>query len=244
MFVVSLIIFQIIIFGGLAFFLRHLLTRNVTDATSDLKVMIEDTTQKEEEIKKKLKESEEHHIAALKKTKEEVEDLKIKCKKEMEKERDEILDQAHKQSEELIVRANKACETIELELQKKINKRAVERAGELICKVLPQNVCQTMHAMWLKVLIADNINGLERLRVPEEVTKANILTAFELSKEQMAELTNKLKEKLHREIEMEQKVQADLIAGVVIYLGNLIFDGSFASKMMEVTHESVSAGED
>ena len=75
MFIFSLILLMVFIFGGLAFFLRHLLTRNISSATSHLQRMLKDTEGKEEKIKKKIEEAEKQCKEILEKA--EKEEIKV-----------------------------------------------------------------------------------------------------------------------------------------------------------------------
>ena len=58
MFLVQLIIFQIIIFAALIFALRHILTKNITSATSHLDGLNAEFICREEEVKKRQVEAE------------------------------------------------------------------------------------------------------------------------------------------------------------------------------------------
>jgi len=237
MLIISLILLQIFIFAGLAFFLRHLLGRNVTSATSHLQGMIKDNAEKQEEIQKKLEASQKEYEETISRAKKEAQDIKEKSDQEAAEARDKILFQANLESEKIIEQAHKTCETIKADLRKHIHERAIELAGPLTCKVLPQNVRRSMHEEWLEALIKDGFSGLERLRVPDEVTTVEVATAFDLTEEQRGQLRANLKERLDRDVNVEERVDAELVAGIVLTLGNLIFDGSFANKMKEVMQE-------
>jgi F0F1-type ATP synthase membrane subunit b/b' len=240
MFIVSLILLQIFIFGGLAFFLKHLLTRNVTSATSHLQGLIRENTDKQEEMQKKIEQAEKEYAIKIKKAKEETEQIEKQCRKEIEKERDKIISQAHEHSEELMSRANKTCETILADLDKKVNEKAVARAGELIGKVLPEKNCQDIHEEWVKALINDGLNSLDRLRIPDDISRIEVITAFALTEQEKTELHRQLQAHLDLNLEISEKINKDIIAGIIINIGTLVLDGSFANKIREVIHESFS----
>jgi len=240
MFIFSIILLQIFIFAGLAFFLRHLLTRNVSSATSHLQGMIKDNTEKQEEVKKQLEDAQKQAKETIKDAEKEAEDLKEKLRKGLEDERDKIVSEAHMHSEEVLERANKTVQARRDELEKEINLKAIEHSGELICKVLPLDTCRMIHGNWVQSLINEGLESLDRLRVPEDVAMAKVHTAFSLTDEEKAQLQQHLKEKLYRDIGIEEETKPELIAGIVIVLGNLIFDGSFANKIQEVARESTS----
>ncbi|MFH1062052.1 MAG: F0F1 ATP synthase subunit delta [Candidatus Omnitrophota bacterium] len=240
MFIVSLILLQIFIFGGLAFFLKHLLTRNVTSATSHLQGMIKENTDKKEEMQKKIEQAEKEYAVKIKKAKEEAEQIEKQCRKEIEQERDKIISQAHEQSEELMSRANKTCETILADLDKNVNEKAVARAGELICKVLPEKNCRDIHQEWVKALINEGLNSLDRLRIPDDITRIEVITAFALTEQEKAELHEQLQDHLDLNLVIEETVKKDIVAGIIINIGTLVLNGSFVNKIREVIHESYS----
>ncbi len=239
MIIVSLILLQVFIFGGLAFFLSRFLTRNVTSATTHLQGMIHDNEEKQEEIKKKLELSQKESEQMLKKAEEDVGDIKEEAQKKIEAERDAIITAANNQSETIISNAKKTSDAMIAELEKNINNRAIHRAGELICKVIPQETCLAMHGQWVDSLIFEGLSGLGHLRVPDDVENVVVITAFALTGDQQQRLRKKLKEILNRDFSIEEKVNPKLVAGFVIGMGNLFFDGSFDNKVKEIVRLTI-----
>ncbi len=238
MIIVSFILLQIFIFGGLAFFIKHLLTRNVTSATSHLQGMIKENTEKQEEMQNKIAEAEKDYASKIKKAKEEAEQIAKEGHKEIEQDRDKIISQAHDQSEELMTRAQKTCETMLADMDKIVNQKAVERAGELICKVLPEKNCRDIHQEWVSSLINQGLNSLDRLRIPNDISQIEVITAFALTDQEKDDLHKHLEDHLDLNLSIDEKVQTDIVAGLIINIGTLVLDGSFANKIREVIHES------
>ena len=237
--IVAIIFLQIIIFGGIIFFVRHMLSQNVTSATSHLQDAVKEYAKKQEDMEKKLKESQEQYEATMKKAKKEAEILKDQTRKEIEEERNRIIEQAHRESEIIIERAQKSAEAIRADQEKLINEKAVEKSGNLVCQIIPQNIAEEMHKTWVEDLIRDGITGLERLRIPDEVKFADISTAFALPPEQHQEIKDTIKQKLNKDVELREEVNISLIAGMIIRLGNLILDGSFYGKIGELVHDTI-----
>ncbi|MFH1093891.1 MAG: F0F1 ATP synthase subunit delta [Candidatus Omnitrophota bacterium] len=238
MFVVSLILLMVAIFSGLAFFLRHLLTRNISNATSHLQRMLKDTAGQEEKIKKKIEEAELKYKETIEKAKKDAVELKEKAVRKIDEERDIIIEQAHQQSEAIIERAHNTSDLTKAELQIRINEKAIVLARELACQVIPQDIAQRMHIMWLDALIAGGIEGVDKLKIPEDAHSVEIICAIALTDEQRNNIKMKLQKILEREIEIMEKVDPDLVAGVVINIGNLVFDGSFKEKVKELVYVS------
>jgi F-type H+-transporting ATPase subunit delta len=72
----------------------------------------------------------------------------------------------------------------------------------------------------------------EEIKADQEgVLDARITTAFSLSDEQMAGLMAKLEAKFGRKIEASQEVDAELIGGVVIQVGDEVMDASVRGRL-------------
>jgi F-type H+-transporting ATPase subunit delta len=75
----------------------------------------------------------------------------------------------------------------------------------------------------------------EEIKAEQEgVLEARITTAFPLSNEQMAGLMAKLEAKFGQKIEASQVVDADLIGGVVIQVGDEVMDASVRGKLQSM----------
>ncbi|RCS41238.1 ATP synthase F1 subunit delta [Bremerella cremea] len=59
-------------------------------------------------------------------------------------------------------------------------------------------------------------------------------TAAPLPEELAASLTDRLKEKLGREIVLKTEVDPDLIGGLVLHVGDTVFDGSLANRLKQL----------
>lgn len=72
----------------------------------------------------------------------------------------------------------------------------------------------------------------EQLRAESEhVVKANITSAAALSDAELRQLTDALKKRFGREVEVQTSVDASLIGGAVIDTGDVVIDGSIRNKL-------------
>ncbi len=76
-------------------------------------------------------------------------------------------------------------------------------------------------------LLPEIVQLFEAMKAAQEgVLEAHVTTAFELSDTQLAGLVAKLEAKLGRKISATQSLDADLIGGVVIQVGDEVMDAS------------------
>lgn len=239
-----LLLIQLLIFAGLAFLLRYLLTRNITQATAHLQQLSQDYAKREQQAKKRLEEAEQYYQKTITKAQQEATQLKAQFEKETQAAKDKILDEARQESERIIQRATKTRELLMNELNQKIEARSLERASELIQQVLPTQLREQIHTQWLKELVSSGLEELGSLRVPKDISLAHVSSAFRLSSKQQELLRKKLKEKLGRDIKLREEVDPRVVAGVVVSLGSLVLDGSLKYKIKEVARARQVASEE
>ena len=228
-----LLLIQLLVFGGLVLFLRHLLTRNITGATAHLQQLSHDYTRKEEQATKCLEEAGQHCKETRAKAQEEIHQLKAQFEKEVQEEKNKILKRAHIESEEIVQSANKAKQVILSEIEDRIAKEAIEKACELVEDVLSGQFKFEVHSGWVDDLIENGFKKMSKLHIGDDITEATITTALSLEKNQHNKLSQKLKSIFKRNITVNEKVDPKVVAGIVITIGNLILDGSLRGKIRE-----------
>ncbi len=230
----SLVFLQIVIFAILLLILRVYLSRSVTSATAHLNELAEDYTQKLEDSKKRLQEADRYYDQTILKAKVDAEKTKVQILKEAHTNQEVLLAQARKQSDELVEQANQTKEAILKELDRKVEERSIDKACELLQEILPQEVSKDMHGRWLEDLSKQGLEELARLNLSDDVHEARVVSAYALNQDQKTILHKKMKEKLHREIRLNEEVDPRLIAGFKITLGSVIIDGSLKFKIKAI----------
>jgi len=72
----------------------------------------------------------------------------------------------------------------------------------------------------------------EKLRAEsEQMVEAELITALEVSDEQVKKLAAALEQKLGRAVKLESRVDPSLMGGAVIKTGDLVIDGSVTTKL-------------
>ncbi len=111
--------------------------------------------------------------------------------------------------------------------------------GELVIQVLgdkltqqQQNLVKLMAENGRLKLMPDVVAQFEVARAKaENKIEAEVISAFELSAEQINELVNTLKNKLGCDITLTTTVDESLIGGVIIKAGDTIIDASMKSQL-------------
>lgn len=233
MLVMQLFIIQLIIFIGLVIFLRNVLTKNVTRATSHLEKLTQDNLKKQEEINRALEKTKRDYNETIARAQQEANAIKEKATKEIEQLKEKTMEEARLESEEIIQKAERTKGLLIKEFEQKIEARAVERACELIQQVIPQNLQKQTHRHRVKELCQNRLEELERKYLVGEIKEVQIKSAFSLAPEERQTIKEILQKKIGTEFNLIEEVDPSLIAGLIINVGSLVIDGSIRFKIKE-----------
>ena len=234
----SLVLMQLVIFGVLIAFLRVILTKNISKATSHINELNEDYSQKLEDAQKRLHDADKYYDEMLLKAKIEAEKTKIQILKEAGESQQMIVNQSRKQSEEIIEKAQKSKDALLAELELKISEGAVQKACEIVQEMLPELITKDMHHAWVEELSKHGLEELDRLNVAREVREAQISSAYDLTPQQKGALEKKISAKIGHEMQFVTQTDPSLIAGIKISLGSVLIDGSLKFKIKEVARHA------
>lgn len=233
-----LVLLQLAIFGALVYFLRVILTRNVSTATEHLHALNQDYTQKLEEARKHQADADKYYDETVLKAKMDAEKTKMQILKEAQAAQETAVNESRKQSADILEQANRAREAMMKELDRRIDAGAVEKAGDLIQAVLPEAVGEAIHGPWVKELLTSGLEDLARLNVPDALEEAAVTSAFALAKEEKAALEAKLREKFKRSVRVAETTDPALLAGLRIALGGVVIDGSLRFQIREAVRRA------
>ena len=167
----------ILLFIGLLFFLRHVLTGNITKATRHLEELSKDYIAKEEEASKLIEKAQKESKGIIARETQAAEDVKAKLIKEAQDAREQILKEANKRGAEIAAKAERNAEFLLKEIDQKIDERAKEKVFALIQQTVPPKFLQDIHARWVDESEKNDFN-LKHLKLPEKVKDVKIVSAF------------------------------------------------------------------
>jgi F-type H+-transporting ATPase subunit delta len=91
------------------------------------------------------------------------------------------------------------------------------------------------------MLLPDILTLFETLRSEREKTlKVKVVSFSELSAQQIHNLTQVLRNKLNREIEINVIIDKSLIGGFIVYAGDLVINGSVREKLTKLANALVA----
>ena len=235
------LLLQVVIFAGLVAVLRKVLSRSATDTAAHLEGLSAEYTRRQEELKKRLEESERQYTEQVAKGREESQRLVTEAKQEAAALQGKTLENARQESERIVRQGMETRDALRRDIEREINAKALERACELIQRALPLSMREELQKRWCNDLFHDGMaKQLERLN-GESVSEVKVVSALPLTKEQSAMLRAKLKERLGKDPALTEETDDRLVAGLVLTVGSLVFDGSLATRLQDAMRKANNA---
>ena len=238
MFWLWLVLIQLFIFTMLVLFLRVLLTRNITSATSHLHELNQDYNEKVEAANKKKSEVDRYYDETLLKTKADSEKQKVAIMREAQETQEAVLKDARRQGEDIIANANKAREECMKEIDARVEETARIRATELMRDILTGEMSEHLHQIWVDELLKSGFQDLDKLQLPEDAKDIRVQCAFPLKAEAKNALQKKCQTFFGRNLPLVEEVNPELVAGLRIRMGSVLIDGSLDFKLKEIARDA------
>lgn len=229
---IYLIILQILFFAALLYFLRYVLTRNISKATGRLQDLSKDYVSKKEEAEQILQQAQKEAKGLAASEKQAAEEAKEKLMKEARELREKILHEANQGSAEIAKKAERNAEFLRNELDQKIDERAKEKVYDLIQQAVPEKFLKDIHGHFVDELNKGELD-FKHLKVSEKTKKVKIVSAFPLTDKQKGDLEKKLKKKIGADVKVDMERDPSLISGFVITIGSVVIDASLKYKIQK-----------
>jgi len=231
-----LITLQVLLFVGLLYFLKYVLTRNISKATGRLHELSKDYTAKEEEAKLLVQKAQQEAKSLLAKETQAAREVKENLIKEAQEQKEQVLKEANLKGSEIAEKAKRNADFLRNELERKIDERAKEMITPLIQKVIPKDFLEVVHQRWVDDTATEAFS-LKHLKLPEKTKEAKIASAFPLTDQQQGDFKKRLKKSIGADVELKATVDPTLIAGFVITIGSVVVDASFKYKIQKAMQE-------
>lgn len=186
---------------------------------------------KESQIKEELERAKQERLAEVEKGKVEAKRLAEAAKKETEILRSKVEEQARLESQKIISYGKEEVEKLRQELMANLKDQAVGLSIEMVQYTLTEKGKDNLQHQLIEELITD-IDGLEKEKfTAKSNNNVSIISSFSLAENQRKRLLDVLTAKLGHAITVEEKIDPQIISGIIIQIGEFVIDGSLKNKL-------------
>jgi F0F1-type ATP synthase membrane subunit b/b' len=200
-----------------------------------LQQLNDENAKKAQELAARIADAEKEYREKTLQADEEIRVLKAKAKKEIEALKETIIAKGKAEGDRIVTQALNARDEIRAEIEEQMHEKAVEISRRIFAKVLGSDEQKLVHDGLLDNVIQE-LRQIDQDRLKdvdlqgESKGKAEVKTPHPLTAQQKEQLETVLSSRLGKKITVEEAIEKDIIAGIIIALGSFVIDGSFSAR--------------
>jgi F0F1-type ATP synthase delta subunit len=227
---IQLLVIQAVTMALLVLGLRFIFYRHLNSALARLKRLHEENLTKEEELKKQLEDAAREREQSLAQAREEAERIVKEAREKMDASVLQSRGEAKLQAQKILDEARREEKLFREEVLARAGHEAAETALRLLRIVFTGESFLTLQTSLIASLL-EEVRGLDASKFTVTSGAIKISTAKKLAPGERAAFSKVLEEKIGRGGPIEETLDEELIAGVVIRIGALTLDGSLRNRL-------------
>lgn len=229
----QLILIQVVTFVFIALFLKWLLYNHIGRTLKRLQRLNQENLEKKKALKEELEMAKKEVKGEIERGRHEAENIKEQARKAAEKTREDILAKAKKEAKRVVNEAARDIQRKKAELTLEMRGRAVYLATDMVKYIFTEQGKENLSVQLIDELIAE-IKNLEDKKVEAADNQIEIICAFVLPDKQKRRLKEALFFKLKKDIVLTEKIDKEIIAGLIIKLKGFVIDGSIKNRLRKI----------
>ena len=234
MLAIQIIMLQVVVFGAVIFFLKRILYRDTESSINRLDRVYQDLLSKQKELTEKIEAAEKEYNQKKEEAATVIIKLKTEAMDEARQKQDELIKKAKTQAEDLVKKAHESTENYQKEIEKKLRRELIDEAGRLLNSAFSPQITSVLHNELMKEFL-ERAQTFDLSSVGAHINTLTIKSPVALKKEERAQLDSFIQAKLKRPIQIEEVVDKNLIAGVLLQFGTLLLDGSLLNYVRDAS---------
>lgn len=231
-----IVISHVVILVVIIFVIRRLLLSDTMSAVERIRQVESEVRKKEEAIRREIEDHEKDFAKKKTEAEQELQKQREVSEKEVSKMREQVLSDAKKEGERVIDQAKKNEEKIRQQIVQDMEEKAVNYGGEVFKLVFSDELAEKIDGSFIDELL-DALEQIDSSSITVDASTADFKACRPIAPEQKARLEKLLDEKFGAKVNIQEKIDENLLAGVVLKLGSLEIDGSLLNRFNEAAVE-------
>lgn len=216
--------------------IRKLLLSDTAHAVDRIKLVETEVRKKEEAIRREIEEHEKEFAGKKAAAEEDLQKRKEESEKEVGRMRDQVLSDARKEADRLTDQAKKNEEKLRKQIVQDMEEKVVNYGIQAFKLVFSEKMNEHLNKTFIDELL-DALSEVDSTSITVDAKDVQFASSHPILPEQKERLEKLLAEKFDAHIKVNEKIQKDLIAGLVFKLGSLEIDGSLVNRLQEAAAE-------
>jgi F-type H+-transporting ATPase subunit b len=216
--------------------IRRMLLSDTMSAVERIKQVEAEVRKKEEGIRREIEEHEKEFAKKKAEAEQELQRQKEASEKEVGKIREQVLADAKKEGERIMDQAKKNEEKIRQQIIQNMEEKTVDYSGQVFKLVFSDAMSDALDKQFINELL-DALEQVDSSSITVEGNSAEFTCSRPMAADQKERLEKLLAEKFNVNIKVTEKIQENLMAGLIFKLGSLEIDGSLLNRFQEAAVE-------
>ena len=230
---IPLLVIQVITFIFLIVVLKALFNKHLNVALTRLKGLHQENLARETELNKKIKEAEEQKRVQIEEAKKEAKQIIEVAKNEAEGLRSNIETDAQHRLKRILQKGKEEIEKANKNLATDIESNALNLSVQMIQHTFSSQGKEALHRQFIEEIISE-IQELDDNKFTVKTKDVTVKTSYPLNDKEREDIKKVLSKKLEVAVEVEEKVDEELIVGLLIQIESLIIDGSLRNRLKRI----------
>lgn len=235
MLILNFIIFETLLFAAILLVLKKLLFTDANSALNRLNDTRIRTEKKQNELEERIKKFEESCRVQVADTQKKAEEIKSQAIAESDKKGREIIEKARAQAEEIVTKANDAKERLKAILEKEVELKMMDFCANLYTRAFVER----MPVKFNDAMIDDFMAELPKMdaKYIADAKEMEIITISKLNEDVKNKIKSVIEGKINHKVNVKEKEDKSILAGIIVKFGTLAIDGSLKSKLVEAAEK-------
>lgn len=230
----QIILIQIATFALIVLFLRWLLYSHISRALERLQKLNQQNLEKEKVLKEEFERARKQSEVEIQQGRIEAENIKEQAKEDGEKTRRSLLDASKEEAKRIVNEGVRDSQRKYKDLLLEMQDKAAYLAVDIVRYIFTERIHRDLHNQIIDELI-ESVAELDKDKVKAQGDMAEIVCAYPLGPDQKQRLQQALSAKLERNIVLEEKIDQEIVSGLIIRLsGFVVIDGSIKNKFKRI----------
>jgi F0F1-type ATP synthase membrane subunit b/b' len=234
--VIPVAIAHAVVLAVLIVIVRQLLVGDTRKAIARIHEVEAEVRKREEAIRREIDEHEREFARRKTETEQEMRKHQEESENEIATLKEQMVGDAKKESNRIIEQARKNEATFRAQIVQEMEEKAVDYGSEIFKLVFSDRMGRELHRQFMSELL-DALSEVEGATITVEGNEAEFVSSHPLDDDQKQRFHDLLKDKFDVDVEINEKVDESLLAGMVFKLGSLEIDGSLRNRYQEATEE-------
>ncbi len=232
MFLIQLVVIQVVTFIALVLVLVKIMHSASFAEIKRMRRLSEENARKLQELNDKMIEAEKMYKDRIEAGEKDANRIRAQAKDDSGKQIEDLLSKARHDAERMLQQALNSKEKIREELELGLRQRTLDQSFVLIRHILNSRHMLLLHQIFVQDVITD-MRDIDVSRFKVGTDHGTLIMAHDVEPARREEIAAVLSMKTGRTVLLESSMDDNLIAGIVVKLGNIVIDGSLQGRLKE-----------